>query len=361
MYVSYDILTINSIYHLVRSRSKYIKKYIGDRMKLFSQKQLLRNGLVFLLFGCVAHTSFAQQNSSYELWKGVVVDSNNKLIYAINPNGGIDGIDIIAGKKVWHTDHADRPIVVQGSNIIAQRDSTQPGEISLVGINNKTGAMNESHSVLVNKDVVARVGDGLNQHFDIKTKIVNASLSHLEWQFRKEIVRGTAPENNTININNTISKTNKSSKPIFGEISFNNNSRLVDASSRMLSQKLISVNTAIEGKFLSDKKGRQFKSISGYHIMVSNLKSDPSLWKKYHWDIYDLSGELLGSINNASSYISFNVVDDVILFMSLPNTRYIQSIKQVEPLLLQAYSLNSGKMIWKHDVKDLTYKGPYPQ
>ena len=174
-------------------------------------------------------------------------------------------------------------------------------------------------------------------------------------------MRGTAPENNTININNIISKSNKSSKPIFGEISLNSNSRLADASTRVLSQKPTSANIAIEGNFLNDKKGRQFKSISGNHIMVSNLKSDPSLWEKYQWDIYDLSGELLGSINNASSYISFNVVDDVILFMNLPYTKYKQNIKHEEPLSLQAYSLNTGQRVWQYEVKDLTYKGPYPQ
>jgi hypothetical protein len=327
-------------------------------MKSFSQTNRLLNGLVFLLIGCVINTSVAQQSSSKnELWKGVIIDPDNKLVYTINPRGGIDGVEITTGKKIWHSDQADRPIIIQGAKIIAQRDSTQPGVISLVSINNKTGAMDDSRTVSVNNNVLARVNDGLNQHFEI----VSASLNHLEWQFRKESIRGIAPENNTINLDNTISNANTSNKLILGEISFNNSNRLADATARELTQIPATANITIEGNFLSNKKGRQFKSLSGNHIIVSNLKSDPTLWEKYQWDIYDLAGQKLGSINNPNSYISFNVVEDIILFIKLPNTKYIQNIQHEELLSLQAYSLITGQRMWQHEIKDLTYKGPYPQ
>jgi hypothetical protein len=333
-------------------------------MKSFSQKNLLRNGLVFLLFGCVSNTSIAQQSSSYELWKGVVVDSTNKLIYTSNPNGGMDGINISVGNKAWHTAKADRPIVVYDSKLIAQHDSKQAGTLSLVSIESASGNISESHSIELPSIVVAQVADSLNNHFNIREKTVSPSSSNLEWQFRKETVRGTAPtapENNLINSINTTSKTNKENIHIFGEVTFNGNNNLATSSSRVLSQMSTSTNSAIEGKFLVNKAGRQFKSVSGNHVMVSTRKSDPSLREKYQWDIYNLTGQLLGSINNSSSYISFDTVDDVILFMSLPYTKYIQNTKHEAPLALQAYSLSTGQKLWQHEIRDMTYKGPYPQ
>lgn len=338
-----------SFVFLIEKKHRYLTNDIGDRMKLFSHRNLLRFGFAFIMLQSVINNSIAQQLSSYELWKGVVIDANNTLLYTSNPSGGMDGITISSGEKKWHTDSADRPIVIQGSKIISHRDTKQGGILPLVNIESVSGVTSESRSIELPPTVVARVADSLNQHFNINTIKNKTSLQSIQWHYRKDFIQGISPE------------SPKKNKPIFGEVSLNASGLLADVNTTILAKRPLSINTAIEGNFLNAIKGRQFKSISGNHILVSKRKQDPALWEKYQWDIYDLSGQLLGSINNASSYISFHVVDDLILFINLPFIKNSQNNKYEEPLSLQAYSLNTGQRIWQHEIRDFTYKGPYPQ
>ncbi len=295
----------------------------------------------------VGNVGFAQ---SLQLYKGVVVDADSGLIYIANPEGGLDGVELSSGNNRWHSDQADLPLMVQAGDLIAQTDNLEKGAIILRGLNTTTGAVRQMRSVVVPDSVKARVGHDLGERFDMIPVVSELTRPTLQWQYQKKIVKGM-PDPAQDNLNES-----------YGEITFNNGQTLIDASARLIPTKPNVGPVSIEGRFLDNIEERQFSSISKQYIIASERNADQTAWLRYQWTIYHNTGRQLGQINHVNSYVPFEVIDDLIIFVTLPSLRYEANNNKIEsPLLLQAVSLSSGQTLWSREVKDLTYQGPYPQ
>ena len=91
----------------------------------------------------------ADSASALELQPGVVVDAELGLIFLMNPEGGIDAVQLLDGNVKWHSDHGDRPLVVVGDRLLSQVGVREAGRnlsdhIRHVGIRHRDTAGVES-------------------------------------------------------------------------------------------------------------------------------------------------------------------------------------------------------------------------
>ena len=320
-------------------------------MQLISHNKFLSKTLGFLFLLFLSVPTIANNLSSHQLYKGVIIDVNDDIAYVINPNGGIDSISIQTGLQLWHFDNADYPLLVKDSQLIAHVDNSEAGKISLVALDANTGEVTQIRQITIPDHIYAKVSHGINQQFDINIDPDNPFSGKIQWQFKAKTAQGMLPE----------PELRLEEKLNYGEISLSDiDSSLSTAKTKLLQQKPIKKIAAIEGKFIGNVDGRQFKSISEEHILVSKLKSDTSVWNKYYWEILDLDGNLLGALDNNVSYNAFLISGDILIYVSSPYARYKQSGTIKGPLSIHAFSLTSGNHLWNKEIRDLKFQGQVP-
>lgn len=293
-------------------------------------------------------TTLAQEPDSFELSKGVLVDTKGQTLFVSHRDGGIDNILMSSGLVNWHTNSADRPIITRGSQLIAHKNTQQKGQITLSSIDIGSGILKQNHSITVSTDIIANVKEGPSNKFKIFITKENSLNGKIQWQYQSKANQGM------------FSEKTPNPKNFYGEISLHNNNQLTSSSSLAITRKPQRHNNEIEGAFLSNVPGRQFKSIDGRHILVSRLKNNQTQWNKYSWEIYKTTGETLGSISHFNSYSAFYVNEGVIIFVNLPFVKGNEKGNVSSPLQLQAFSLASGDNLWNREIRDLSFRGPYP-
>jgi hypothetical protein len=292
--------------------------------------------------------SIANNSISHQLYKGVIIDAGSADV--INPKGGFDRFSIDTGIQLWHTDNADYPLLAKDSQIIAQVNKSDKGTISLVAIDSKLGTVSQQRSINIPNHISAKVSDGLNQQFSINVDPVNPLSGKIQWHYKTKSAKGMLPEPDK-----RFKATNS-----YGEINLVSNKLLSVASSKILQQKPNNLKSSIEGKFINNVNGRQFKSISQEHILVSSPIKNSTKWNRYLWEVYDIEGNLIGSLKNNVSYNSFVVIGDIIIYVSSPFARYKKSGTISTPLSLNAYSLTSNNHLWSTEIRDIKFRGKVP-
>jgi hypothetical protein len=101
---------------------------------------------------------------------------------------------------------------------------------------------------------------------------------------------------------------------------------------------------------------RRFYSASGAHILLS----EPTPQGSYRWTLQDSKGGALGSIDSQHSYLPFEVVQGVLLFVQPLSISFEENDMDLQRPELQAINLSDGKLLWQADVRDTEFRGPYP-
>lgn len=313
--------------------------------------------LLFLLI-TVSLTATAKNQIGFDLAPGTIADTVNEMVYVSHPEKGIDAISIVSGNVIWHSDQANRPILVRDGQLVAQADVSNKGIIELVAFESANGTVLSQKSLNAPSNIYAHTSEGLEHKFKIRANYDTNPLGDIEWNYSYEVAQGIAPQ---------ISLTDKpKDNKTYGQINFSQMktpstlSVLDSATLKTLSQKPISKMIAIEGKFLQQDEGRQFASLSQNHVLVSQINDNSSTWEKYKWDIYDTNNQLLGSFLHHNSYRPFEVVGDTVLFVTSPAINAEGNEVIQYPFMVNAYSLSSGTERWTQAVKDHKYNGSMP-
>lgn len=64
------------------------------------------------------------ENSPFELLPGVVVDPAAERLYLMNPQGGIDALELATGKLLWTSRAAGKPLAAFDDRLAAQAEPT---------------------------------------------------------------------------------------------------------------------------------------------------------------------------------------------------------------------------------------------
>ncbi len=312
--------------------------------------------IIVSLFSMVVSAE-TEVKSSHQLFKGVIVDTQDEWLYFMNTNGKLQAVNLISGEKVWQTTETYLPLLVYDSHLIAQKQTHKKGSLSLVSFEKFTGTIKEERFFPLPEKVTPLMNDELNRHFSISANHDDPISLKLNWHYKVKPYDAMpfVPLNDTF----VISQLNKES--LHGTFIFDNSPALSKVKVKSFLNKSTAPKANIEGRFLTNKKvGRQFVSVSKEHILLSTPTSDSQSLKSYLWQIYDRSGNSIGAISQANSYLPFLIIKDTIIFIRLPSTHFINDEKVESQLSVNAYALNSGQFLWNYEIKDLSYTGPIP-
>jgi hypothetical protein len=312
---------------------------------------------ILFLFMTMTLTLSAKDQAGFDLALGVVVDSDNEMLYVSHREKGMDAISIASGDVVWHSDQATRPIMIRDGQLVALANATKKGSIDLVSFDISNGSFISKKSFTAPSNVLAYSSEGLEHKFKIKVNYDTNPLGDIQWSYSYEVAQGMAQQK-------SLTEKKKDNKT-YGKINFSQTktasglSVLGDAKLKTLSQKPKSKSIAIEGKFIQ-QEGRQFTSVSKKHILVSQVNNKLSTWEKYKWDIYNMNNQYLGSFIHYNSYRPFEVVGDTVLLVTSPATNAEGDKVISYPFMINAYSLSRGTQKWTQEIKDHRYQGVYP-
>ncbi len=70
--------------------------------------------------GCGDARAASVQASPFVMITGVVVDPASRALYMMNPDGGIDAVEVASGAPGWSTKNAAKPLIAVGRRLLAQ-------------------------------------------------------------------------------------------------------------------------------------------------------------------------------------------------------------------------------------------------
>jgi hypothetical protein len=332
-------------------------------MHLFGENNMLhlksiKAQCVLLLLLAVIFTVNAKDQSEFDLSPGAVLASSSGLLYVSHPDKGIDAISIESGEVVWHSDDAARPVLIRDGQLLAMANAKKKGEINMVSFDSNSGTILSKKTLEVPSTVIANASEGLDHKFKISANYETNPLGDIQWNHSYKLAQGIA----SIQDLNAVPKDNKT----YGQIKFSQSkmesgkSALSDLTLKILTQKPNPKSVAIEGKFLQQKDGRQFTSLSKNYVLVSQVNDNLSTWARYKWDIYNIKNKSLGSFTHHNSFRPFEVVGDTVLFVTYPMINAQEDKVIRHPFMVNAFSLSSGNKKWSKEIKDHKYQGPVP-
>jgi len=69
--------------------------------------------------------------SGIELSSGIVVDVESKRAYVMAPEGGVSAIALGDGSTVWHSDAADKPLLLMEDLLLSQAGTPAPAAVPI--------------------------------------------------------------------------------------------------------------------------------------------------------------------------------------------------------------------------------------
>jgi hypothetical protein len=307
---------------------------------------------VLCVLACLA---FVSQSQATELQRGVLVDPANSQVLMMRPEGGIAAIDIANGKLRWTSQAADMPVALSENRVLAVAEPAERGRLHYALIDGGSGAVSGHKSAPLPHPARALINDRLGEHFQIK-----AGSASLDWSYRHSHVSGALLAGDDWGPTRD-GAAPKKAQPEDAAVALAG-SFSVDWADAKLSPVANSKGLAsekpraVEIGLPQPGAARRFYSASGAHILLS----EPTPQGSYRWTLQDSKGGALGSIDSQHSYLPFEVVQGVLLFVQPLSISFEENDMDLQRPELQAINLSDGKLLWQADVRDTEFRGPYP-
>ena len=307
------------------------------------------------------------------LHDGVVVAPEQGLLYMMTPAGGIEGVNLETGEVSWYTEEAAKPLALAGDLLIAQAEPETKGLLPIVSLDTrKAGAAEQVMRVRLPKGVRALIDDGLGKSFRAWADADGAKASVM-WKSSSQLPSGASPEIVDPSVAPVVDASSAKAAPAqrFSTMVRHEGAFQLDLASGSMQE--TTANKALDmtryplrelsaDKSVSTADGRQFLSIDGRHVLVSERQTDGGIQNRYQWTIFDrASGEQLGQMTNRVSAAPFLVSGKGLIYVSHPAS-YLQDGQWTDKALaLRSIDLLSGTERWSRQLRDTQYTGPFPQ
>ena len=281
-----------------------------------------------------------------QMGNDIVVDQQTGLVFVMNPEGGVDGVDLASGNVRWHTDDVQRPLAAKDGQLLAQAAPARPGALTLAMLDAE-GRIVHKTSTDLPSGVAAKIDDDLRGSFSVAAT-ATASGFDVSWEAI------TTPGRGALILDDA------------GAPQRSAGSLAVDAGTGVIATRAapsspVSANVLVPAAQRLSGAGQQFFSASREQILVSARLEDPAVGgPTYSWTLYSTDGSRLGQLDTLTSYSPFVVTDTTVLFLTQPHAWRDGDEVKGEPLSLRAVSLASGIEQWSLPVRDTTYRGPFP-
>jgi len=337
---------------------------------------------------------------SFEFRPGVIVDPDRPAVYLMNPQRGIDAVDLSSGKLICTTAKAAKPLFLYGDLLVAQAEtSDRRGVLRIVILDAKDkGGLGLEAEIALPEGVWASIDDGLGTSFWASARIHEGALI-VSWFFAEQLLSGanlrpdaTAPRQITgaarIDLKTgRVERLKADELPPLPIAALPGNVAQLVASGVLAGPVWHVGGVAATIQRASDTGGQRtilrrwnldtgeplpdvvlfgreltfrYPSANGRHLLTSKLvETDPHV--KYLWVIFSLeTGGRVAEVRNHSPAAWFFVSGSRLIYESPLQRRLVDGAWAEEPRKLRAIDLVSGAELWNWPIRDTAYRGPYP-
>ncbi len=311
--------------------------------------------LIMLMLGVVGINQVASSSEAVQLRTGVILDPASQSVVAMLPEGGVSAFDIQTGMTRWSSTESDKPLLIQGNQLLSQQSVNKKGVLSLAYQSMNDGQIQNQVALDLPNDVMAHVVNTTGTEFKIAANLASQK-QQLEWSFKDKKITGAAPS-----IENFLTQgaTNRhaASEVQKGLINIDFGSTNAQAATDAVERN--SIKKSIETKVLNNVSGRQFLSQDGAHVLVSQrLPGNKAI--EYQWKVFTASGKSVGTLKNNLSYMPFVVSGNLLIAVAPDSVEVNSNTFSNHPPLLTAYNLESQKMVWQNPIRSIKYFGQVP-
>ena len=320
--------------------------------------------------------------SGVQLRPGVIIDPDRRLAYVMNPEGGTVAVRLDDGAQAWSTMEIAKPLALVGNLLVGQAPpSGAANDLQLVAVDSEQGGRRVVADVMdLPAGVQVAIDEMLNSSFVADARAF-AGDAVVSWEYSERAVKGVPPEQEIRGMppeeeirglppEEEIRGEPTTNGRAAAELRRNSGAFLMDLPSGAMSPlppEEVVVAPARRASEL-DAAPRlpgvpepQILSADGRHVLSSERVADDSVWDKYLWTIYDRStGEPVGQFRTFQALAPFVVADGQVIYDTPPYARQVQGNVVEEPLQIRAVDLSTGQEVWSEEVRDTTYRGPYP-
>ena len=327
----------------------------GERiMKTRRTAPALAGGLLILFLASIfADPSFAAPaKQGVALRDGVVVDAARSVAYVMHPQGGIQALDLRRGNVLWHSVAAERPLALAGNLLVAQAKPGDRGELRVVALAVRGGALSSKAEIRMPEGVQADVAESLHQAFHVTAVPSQDGGILIAWE--TEAFSGL-PAKREHRLGQMLGVTAESRANRQGTALFDPRAGRLSVSAGKIARPAVARSLSAPGAAES-----RFSSADGRWVLASRLVDDASDLP-YHWTISDArTGAVLGSLRSEASMAPFAVAGGRLIHVAQPEIR-LENGKMVErPLRLRAVDLATGREAWRREIRDTAWRGPVP-
>ncbi len=334
---------------------------------------------IFILFGLVilintSCLSFRDEPSinGFQFISGVVVAHDRNEAYVMNPDGGVDAIDLSSGAVAWTTMEASKPLALNGNLLICQVESSgvkKKNRLVLVALNiHGHGDPAVAGRMDLPPEVIVSIDEKLNSSFFASAQ-PSGNDAVIFWEYIYHPIKGVRPENrfplvDQENIEMGTMPRTVNSSITTGALQMNLTSGIVSPLStktELTAPKPYQLKSINEKGRIVGVKGRQFVSMDDNIILNSERINNDTVWNKYKWTIFDRSSnQLLGEMRNHYSATPFFLAGSLLVYNTNLFIRRINNELVGESTKIRAVDLNTGQELWGKEIRDTKYYGPFP-
>ena len=292
-----------------------------------------------------AFIAYAAPVNSFELAPGVVVDPASGVIYTMNPNRGIDAIELSSGKLRWGSDASAKPMAVSGEKLLAQTDASGNGNTLPIAIlETKTGTLLKSVEVPLPAGVTASVDRMMESSFTDGARL-EQDVALLWWTYSYRKVSGIARPGGDL------ARTESGGARIDLQ-----SGRVVSLDAEEVAKERQAASPA------ATSLEHGFPSSDGRLLLdAESMGADASGALRYRWRINSVQDHRqVAEVTMPTSAAPFTMVDSLLLYVSSPSGHRVDGAFVQEPLQLRAIDTKSGTERWKHPIRDINFHGALP-
>jgi hypothetical protein len=338
--------------------------------------------------------------SDFQLCPGVVVDPVRGEAYLMNPQRGIDAIELSSGRLIWSSSAAAKPLTLSDQRLVAQAETSGDAHsLRIVVLDTKqAGKVVLEASLPLPRDVSPSINLGLGARFTVDALARDGAVS-IWWSFSQRIVSGMfrpggTPEraqSGAASVDLTTGRAESLSAEQAMTLQRGDSAAgkpppapgpgVQQSPARRAGDFFIATELKAAGpgwrtilKRWSAKSGEPLPEIEvkpGFN--VANASADGALVlmfeaapaaterERYRWSVYSLAtGKQVAALRMPLSATPFFIWRSLLIYESPPNGRRINQQWVEEPRALRAVDAASGSEVWNRALRETAYRGPFP-
>jgi hypothetical protein len=331
----------------------------------------------------------------FELRAGVVADPTRGALYLMNPRGGVDAVDVVAGELLWTTAEAARPLLLSGRSLLAQAEARdQPHVLRLVVLDADRGARLAEGGIALPAGVAASIADGLGTSFEAHAR-PDQGDALVSWRFSRRPVTGVAPgpeavpgdfrADGALRVDLATGRAEAVSPQALLEAPAGSDAlaRLVESAAvpkgYWRAGDIVAATARAPGlvlkrwdlttgkplddvDILAEELVAQLPSADGRYLLVSTrVEPDPAAGQPYLWSVHAVeTGNAVTRMRSEVSAVPFCVLAARLVHEARPSGRRVDGTWVERPLRLRAVELATGAEVWSRPLRDTAYRGPFP-